>query len=125
MGSATPVASAAPGAQFVDTRPGGGGSPAGARPSVQEAVTRGRGDLVGGERSAQRPVAGLSVSGRRSAAGMMDAHEQTQAEQNAARADAASGGASTKPPEDSKPEDPPAKVDDDDASIRFSLLELD
>lgn len=119
------------GVQFVDTRQNDGGP----RASVQEAETRGRGDLAGGERSAPRPVAGLSVSGRRSAGGMMDAREMSEAERRErARREAtgsASPGAQTAAPTQSKPEDkpeePPAKggADDDDASIRFSLLELD
>lgn len=127
--SASPAPAAASGApagvQFVDTRPD---APAQPRDSVVEAETRGRGDLAGGQRSAPRPVAGLSVSGRRGA-GMMSTPEQSDATRN--QAQAAAAGASVAPParkpDEPKAEEPPAKggSDDDDASIRFSLLELD
>jgi len=122
------AAAAMPGVQFVDTR---GDAAAAPRDSVQEAQTRGRGDLAGGQRSAPRPVAGLSVSGRR-AAGMMDATEQTEAERNAAQRGAATPAApaaraASNKDDEKKPEEPPAGggADDDDASIRFSLLELE
>jgi|GEM_PF-1478826 len=136
--SATQPAASAPasssataeGLQFVDTRQGDSGP----RASVQEAETRGRGDLAGGERSAPRPVAGLSVSGRRSAGGMMDAREMSEAERRERARREATGSASpqaqavapTQGKKEDKPEEPPATGGaDDDASIRFSLLELD
>jgi hypothetical protein len=84
---------------------------------VDEALARGRGDLAGMEQRrgvAPRPT-GLSVSGRPGGAMAPPAKQ---------------GGP---PPAEAKQEQPPERPkdkpvgdsDDDDASIRFSLLELD
>lgn len=90
------------------------------RASVDEAVRRGRGDLAGGERGpiqapAPRPR-GISVNGRtpRNPSAAPPAVQSSAPKEE------------PKPAEASKPPEPkPAEPDEDDASIRFSLLELD
>ena len=106
------------------------------RAAADEALARGRGDLVGGERGAAAPTAprprGLSVSGR--PAGVATQWNPPQA-QPTPRPPAGSAGAAAQPvPPTQPPADPPDAAaqpgdkpnrDEDDASIRFSLLELD
>ncbi len=104
------------------------------RRSVGEAVARGRGDLVGQSRGVieappPRP-GGLRVSGRPAASppASTPAPSPTAAPQPAATP----AQAAPTPPQSAQPagkpgEEPPKPEpgDDDDASIRFSLLELD
>jgi hypothetical protein len=92
------------------------------RPAADEAVARGRGDLVGGERGAITPPPprprGVSVTGR-ATSGAAPAERQPPQPQN--------------PPPQPPQQQPPAaqpqqqsgERKEDDASIRFSLLELD
>jgi hypothetical protein len=87
------------------------------RAAADEALARGRGDLIGGERGVVTPPAprprGLSVSGRPTGA------------------PPASPPATPPPEPQAPPADPPAAQPssgdrkEDDAAIRFSLLELD
>lgn len=89
------------------------------RSAVDEAIARGRGDLAGGERGVIRPPAprprGLAVSGRPASGG--------------APAPAPPGQPAPPAPPEPPPSEPPASPsserNEDDASIRFSLLELD
>lgn len=88
------------------------------RHSVAEAVARGRGDLAGMQRGAvqseaPRPARGLSIAGRPTGASVMD--RQAGPAQPAAQP--------AQPAPEPKKDAP--KGDDDDASIRFSLLEFD
>jgi hypothetical protein len=82
------------------------------RASADEALARGRGDLIGGERGVITPPAprprGLSVSGRPSAAPPAPAEP-----------------APASPPAQAQPPAAQPERKEDDASIRFSLLELD
>jgi hypothetical protein len=87
------------------------------RAAADEALARGRGDLIGAERGvvtppAPRPRAGLSISGRPTAGASTAPPPQPEA-----------------PPPPAQPRQEPAQPTsdrkEDDASIRFSLLELD
>jgi hypothetical protein len=100
-------------------------NPSAPRPAVDEAVARGRGDLAGLDQrrgTAPRPT-GLSVRGRPGApgGGGVMAPEPAPAGGRAADEPAADSEAPPEPPD--KPAEPAA--DGDDASVRFSLLELD
>jgi hypothetical protein len=97
------------------------------RAAADEALSRGRGDLLGGERGVVTPPAprprGLSISGRPSA---------TAPQPPAQPAPSASQPPASQPANPPNPASPPAPNDEqagerkqDDASIRFSLLELD
>ncbi len=106
--------------------------PATGRPAADEAIARGRGDLAGGERGvvtapAPRPR-GLSISGRPSQGPSAQPAQASQPPGPASPATPATSTppTSTPPTPASKP-DEPGKPDgkQDDAAIRFSLLELD
>jgi hypothetical protein len=111
-----------PGAHFDErpvTRPE-------SRPAADEAVARGRGDLVGGERGVITPPAprprGLSVTGR-ATSGAAPAERpppQPPPPQQAAPQPPAQG--QQQPPQQPQQS---GERKEDDASIRFSLLELD
>lgn len=89
------------------------------RPSVDEARTRGRGDLVGEARGAPRPVRGLSMRGRPTGGGAGTMQPPAQAEPAPAPAPKA------EPPAEKPADKPREGGEGDDASVRFSLLELD
>jgi hypothetical protein len=103
------------------------------RAAADEALSRGRGDLLGGERGVVTPPAprprGLSISGQPSA------NPSAPPPSSAQPAQPATGPANpASPPGPASPSGPPGdeaagdrKQDgkQDDASIRFSLLELD
>ncbi len=101
------------------------------RAAADEAIARGRGDLAGGERGVVTPPAprprGLSISGRPSPG--PSAQPGPQASQPAGPTAPASGQPATPSTPGSKPDEPgkPDGVEgkQDDAAIRFSLLELD
>jgi hypothetical protein len=93
------------------------------RAAADEAIARGRGDLAGGERGvvtapAPRPR-GLSISGRPS--------QGPSAQPAQASPPPAGPAAPPAPPAPASKPDEPGKPDgkQDDAAIRFSLLELD
>jgi len=110
------------GAHF-DERPMTRPEPTG-RPAADEAIARGRGDLVGGERGVITPPPprprGVSVSGRptggapppQPAAPPPPAQAQPQAQPQ-------------QPAPAQQPQQGTSERKEDDASIRFSLLELD
>ncbi|HTE56150.1 MAG TPA: hypothetical protein VK698_35100 [Kofleriaceae bacterium] len=104
------------------------------RAAADEALARGRGDLVGDQRGVITPPAprprGLSVSGRPTAS----PSPWTPPREGAAPPPAPPPGQEAAPPPSStqppttppaQPGEKPAARDEDDASIRFSLLELD
>ncbi|HEY8142425.1 MAG TPA: hypothetical protein VIG06_07130 [Kofleriaceae bacterium] len=108
------------------------------RPAVDEAVSRGRGDLAGGDRGVITPPPprprGLSVTGRATSGaapterqpGPAPAAQPPPAQQSQPQQPAAAG----QPPQPSSSSQQPGQQQsgerkEDDASIRFSLLELD
>lgn len=107
------------------------------RPAADEAVSRGRGDLAGGDRGVITPPAprprGLSVTGRATSGaapserppGPAPAAQPPPAQQSPPQQPAAA----SQPPQPSSPQQPGQQQGgerkEDDASIRFSLLELD
>jgi hypothetical protein len=106
------------------------------RPAVDEAVARGRGDLAGGDRGVITPPAprprGLSVTGRATSGaapserppGPAPAAQPPPPQQPAPQQPAAAG----QPPQPSAQQpgqQQGGERKEDDASIRFSLLELD
>jgi len=133
--SAPPVANPGRGrAQFHEQPMPAPTGPAERRSSAEEAALRGRGDLAGGQVGVVTPPAprprGLSVSGRPSS--------QTGPAAAAAEPPVAASSAPLAPPAHPDAAPPPARPADaadggksssdgkeDDASIRFSLLELD
>jgi len=111
------------GARFVE-QPMRPPQPTG-RAAADEAIARGRGDLAGGERGvvnapAPRPR-GLSVSGRPNPSPSAQPPAPAEATQPAPGNRPAAAPA-TPPP---KPDESSSERKQDDASIRFSLLELD
>jgi hypothetical protein len=120
---APPTAEGRAGARFIEQPMP---PPATGRPAADEAIARGRGDLAGGERGvviapAPRPR-GLSISGRPS--------QGPSAQPAQASPPPAGPAAPPAPPAPAAPAskpDEPGKPDgkQDDAAIRFSLLELD
>jgi hypothetical protein len=119
-----PAVSGRAGAQF-DERPMT--RPESNRAAAEEAVARGRGDLIGGERGVITPPPprprGLSVNSRPGpAAGQPPQPPAQPASQTQPPA---------QPPQQTPPQQQPAQQQqsgerkEDDASIRFSLLELD
>jgi hypothetical protein len=112
-----------PGAQF-DERPMQRPQSTG-RATADEAVSRGRGDLAGGERGVvQAPPPrprGLSVTGRATSGA-----NPSQRPADAAPPTPPPAG-NQQPPASQPPQQGPSSSDrkEDDASIRFSLLELD
>ncbi len=108
-----------PGVQVVETELPRRPTPSGPRPSVDEAVARGRGDIAGVEQRrgvAPRPT-GLSLRGRPAAGGAMMPQ--------AGGAEPPAPAPAEPPKENDKAEAPQSEPSGDDASIRFSLLELD
>ncbi len=108
------------------------------RPAADEAVSRGRGDLAGGERGVITPPAprprGLSVTGR-ATSGAAPAQRppgpapaaQPPPPQQASPQQPAPQGQQPPPAAPQQPgqQQPGGERKEDDASIRFSLLELD
>ena len=101
------------------------------RASVQEAIGRGRGDLLGGQpgvvQSSQAPTprGGISIHSRPRGAGSVSAapsQSESPPTASAANKDVKTNQAAN-PSADNQPDKPPHG--DDDASVRFSLLELD
>jgi len=88
----------------------------GRRAALDEAVQRGRGDLAGGRRgvASPPPARGLSINSRPAAGAAPAAPAQPAT---------AAPPTTEAPPPEPETEDPPHG--DDDASVRFSLLELD
>ena len=125
--AAPPPSPARPGASF-DERPMPRPEPT-RRPAADEAVARGRGDLAGGERGVITPPAprprGVSVTGRATSGaapaerppGPPPAPAQPAAPPQQQQPAAAPQGQPQQPASGERKED--------DASIRFSLLELD
>ncbi len=118
------------GATF-DERPMPRPEPTG-RPAADEAVSRGRGDLIGGERGPVTPPPprprGLSVTGRATSGGAPG--ERPPAAQPAPTAPPPPQQQGQQPPatppqQGQSPQQPSGERSEDDASIRFSLLELD
>ena len=101
------------------------------RPAADEAVSRGRGDLIGGERGPITPPPprprGLSVTGRATSGGAPAERppaapppaQQPPPQQQGQQPPAAP------PQQGQSPQQPGGEKSEDDASIRFSLLELD
>jgi hypothetical protein len=85
------------------------------RAAADEALQRGRGDLIGGERGVVTPPPprprGLSISGRPTTA--------------STQPPPAAQPPQTQPPPAPEPQQPSTERKEDDAAIRFSLLELD
>lgn len=119
-----PAAPVRPGAHF-DERPMTRPEPA--RPAAAEAVARGRGDLVGGERGVITPPAprprGVSVTGR-ATSGAAPA-ERPAAAQPPQPAQSQQPQPAQQPTPQQQPQQQSGERKEDDASIRFSLLELD
>ncbi|HEU5060636.1 MAG TPA: hypothetical protein VFU21_29095 [Kofleriaceae bacterium] len=125
-----PASPTRPGASFDERpmpRPGATG-----RAAADEAVSRGRGDLVGGERGVITPPAprprGLSVTGRAtSGAAPAERPAQPPPQQPQQPAPAQPPPAQQQQPAapPQQPQQPGGERKEDDASIRFSLLELD
>ena len=118
------------GATF-DERPMPRPEPTG-RPAADEAMSRGRGDLIGGERGPITPPPprprGLSVTGRATSGGAPA--ERPPAAQPAPAAPPPQQQQGQQPPaappqQGQSPQQPSGERSEDDASIRFSLLELD
>jgi hypothetical protein len=124
------------GARFVE-QPMSAPAASTGRAAADEALARGRGDLVGGERGAAAPTAprprGLSVSGRPAGGATQWNPPQAQPTPRPPPGTSSTAGAAAQPPTQPPPEqpDPAAQPgdkptrDEDDATIRFSLLELD
>ncbi len=94
------------------------------RPAAAEAIARGRGDLTGGQRSAPSsapaPSRGLSIGSRPMAGG--GATPQAASPSSPAPATTPEPGTDAPEPDGEAKKPAPG---DDDASVRFSLLELD
>lgn len=133
--SPQPAPEAAPRVQVVETdivrRP-----PASGRSTVDEAVARGRADLAGlareavseaarAEASAPPPSRGLSIRGRGAGGGMMPEPGATPPASRPAAAPPAQAGAEQRPAQAERPQASEPPGDEDGASTRFSLLELD
>jgi hypothetical protein len=102
-------------------------TPATGRSAADEAIARGRGDLAGGDRGivtspAPRPR-GLSISGRPSPTASAPPAQASQPAGPAAPAVPASPAPPASKPDEAGERKPEGKQDD--AAIRFSLLELD
>ena len=117
------------GASF-DERPMPRPEPTG-RPAADEAMSRGRGDLIGGERGPITPPPprprGLSVTGRATSGGAPAERPPAAQPAPAAPPPQQQGQQppAAPPQQGQSPQQPSGEGSEDDASIRFSLLELD
>lgn len=120
------------GARFIEqpmTRPSTPPPAPTGRAAADEALSRGRGDLIGAERGvvtppAPRPRSGLSISGRPTAtASTAPPPAAPPSQAQPAQGQPAQGQPAQPRPEPAQ--QPTSDRKEDDASIRFSLLELD
>ncbi len=99
------------------------------RTSVEEAMGRGRGDLLGGHpgivQSTQAPTprGRISINSRPAGGAVAPTQSGLPPNSSAANKDIKANQAANKTDTDNQPDKPPHG--DDDASVRFSLLELD